>query len=200
MPITPAGSGSARQRGWQPAELQGQRAVGGDDRTPGSPATATCKRPYGLRHLVAATTCLTTAPQARHDPHQVPRLPPATCARCTRPRSRSRSCRAISPRTARPAPTTPSAGGPRPTRLNWASVPFYGSWLNRIEPQFIASATSPSTAPTTMAPRAGGHDPPRRRLAEPARHRPPRPQDRRTRRGHKEGKGCFGVVGSAAVQ
>jgi transposase len=30
-----------------------------------------------------------------------------------------------------------------------AYVPFYGSWLNRIEAQFTALATSPSTAPTT---------------------------------------------------
>ncbi len=125
MPITPAGSGSARQRGWQPAELQGQRAVGGDDRTAGSPATATDKRPHGLRHLVAATTCPTTAPQARHDPHQVPRLPgtapPATCR--TPPRT---------PRTSADTRTRPgpgrfcrSAGSPRRSRGpgRWSGPP-----------------------------------------------------------------------------
>ena len=173
MPITPAGSGSARQRGWQPAELQGQRAVGGDDRTPGSPATATYKRPYGLRHLVAATTCLTTAPQARHDPHQVPRLPPATCARC----HPSQIQIAIVPGNFSPYRSTRADDAvgrwPAANKGELAYVPFYGSWLNRIEPSSSQALLHPLDGTDhNGSPRAGRHDPPLRRLVEPARHRP----------------------------
>ena len=62
-------------------------------------------------------------------------------------------------------------------KVESAYVPVYGSWLNRIEPQFTAGATPPSTAPATTAPREGQDDPPPHRLAEPARHRSPHPQD-----------------------
>ena len=46
-----------------------------------------------------------------------------------------------------------------------AYVPFYASWLNRIEAQFTRCAPSPSTAPTTrhMKPRAAWGDVPRDR-------------------------------------
>jgi hypothetical protein len=76
-------------------------------------------------------------------------------------------------------------------KVESAYVPVYGSWLNRIEPQFTAGATPPSTAPATTAPREGQDDPPPHRLAEPARHRSPHPQDLRTRGDHKEGTGCL---------
>jgi hypothetical protein len=81
---------------------------------------------------------------------------------------------------------------------NWAAannvelayVPFYGSWLNRIEAQFTALRYFALDG-TTQPPRAGQHDPPLHRLAEPARHRSQAPQGHPPGRDHQEGEGCL---------
>ena len=54
-----------------------------------------------------------------------------------------------------------------------AYVPFYASWLNRIEAQFQASALLRARRHRPPHPRSPGpHDPPLHRLAEPQRPRP----------------------------
>ena len=69
-----------------------------------------------------------------------------------------------------------------------AYVPFYGSWLNRIEAQFTALRYF---ALNGTDHRAGQHDPPLHRLAEPPRHRPQAAQGRPASRDDQPGEGCL---------
>ena len=62
----------------------------------------------------------------------------ATCARCTRPRCASRSCWTTSARTCRRRKTRASVDWAAANNVELAYVPFYASWLNRIEAQFQA--------------------------------------------------------------
>ena len=73
-----------------------------------------------------------------------------------------------------------------------AYTPINGSWLNRIEPQFTALRyfTVDGTDHASHR-RAGQHDPPLHRLAEPARHRPQAPQGHQAGIDHQAGKGCL---------
>jgi transposase len=76
-----------------------------------------------------------------------------------------------------------------------AYVPFYASWLNQISvnrgPVHRPALLRPRRHRPPQPRRAGQHDPPLHRLAEPPPQRPPAPQDRPARRSHQEGEGCL---------
>ena len=83
---------------------------------------ATYNRPHGIRHLMAGYDLSTdkrtgTSPSTKAGPSSWSSA--ATCARCTRPRSGSRSRSTTSAHTARPRPTPGSGTGP--PRTSWLS-------------------------------------------------------------------------------
>ena len=93
--------------------------------------------PAGRLRPVHATGSTGTSSRTQ-GPHRVPGLLPLPALATSRPRCASRSCSTTSPRTCPPRPTHGSATGPRRNNVELAYVPFYGSWLNRIEAQFTA--------------------------------------------------------------
>ena len=102
-----------------------------------------------------------------------------TCGRCIQQRCGSRSCWTTSVRTCPRRKTLVSATGQRANNVELAYVPFYASWLNRIEAQFTALRYFALDGTDHPEPRhPGPHDPPLHRLAEPPR---PRPSPTRTR-------------------
>jgi hypothetical protein len=73
-----------------------------------------------------------------------------------------------------------------------AYVPFYGSWLNRIEAQFTALRYfALDGTDHEQPPSAGQHDPSLHQLAEPPRDRPKAPKGRPTSRDDQTGEGCL---------
>ena len=97
----------------------------------------------------------------------------ATCARCTHPRCASRSCcDNFSPHL-----TTKNdqrvGDWAAANNVEFAYMPFYASWLNRIEAQFTALRYFALDGTDHASHHeAGPHDPPLHRLAEPQRPRP----------------------------
>ena len=112
----------------------------------------------------------TSRPQG---PHRVPRVLPLPAVTCIHPRCGSRSCSTTS---------VPHLSTKKDTRVGeWAAannvelayVPFYASWLNRIEAQFQALRYfALDGTDHAITRRAGTHDSPLHRLAEPQRPRP----------------------------
>ena len=102
---------------------------------------ATFKRPHGVRHLMAGYD-LSTDRLYGHVVHHKDRTAfsrsVVTCGRCTLPRFGSRSCSTTS------APHLSTKTDQRVSEwaaannVELAYVPFYASWLNRIEAQFTA--------------------------------------------------------------
>jgi transposase len=105
---------------------------------------ATYKRPHGIRTCWPPTTWPPTGSMATSSHARAgwsSWRSAATCARCTRPRCGSGSCWTTSARTGRPRPTPEDArvgDWAQRSNVELAYVPFYASWLNRIEAQFQA--------------------------------------------------------------
>lgn len=156
---------------------------------------ATYHRPHGVRHLMAGYDLSTDKMYG----HVVPRKDRTAFLRF------ARYLRSLHPSPVRIAIVldnfSPHLSTKKDTRVgDWAAannvklayVPFYGSWLNRIESQFTALRYFALDGTDPQQPRrAGQHDPPLPHLAQLPRHRPPPAQSRQTRRSHQTGEGCM---------
>ena len=132
--------------------------------------------PTGSATCWPATTCRPTGSTAtsvtQEGPHRVPGvLPLPAIAAPARGAHRDRA------RQLQPAPVDQE--GPRvgdwaaANNVELAYVPFYASWLNRIEAQFTALRYfALDGTDHAIPPSASPHDPPLHRLAEPQRPRP----------------------------
>ncbi len=101
---------------------------------------ATYTHPHGMRHLFAALG-LSRDKLYGHVTRRKGRTQflafAATCARSTRPRCGSIVCDNFSPHLSTRADSRVGAWAAA-NNVEIAYTPFYGSWLNRIEPQFTA--------------------------------------------------------------